>query len=128
MFSFILFIIVLINIMNIIQSFSFSMRNRVMIKNNHIYQRNMNLSMQKVKYETITRQLSLTPALEERIESKIGKVLHKLGSDVIHSHVTLRIHKFPDTGKFSIYVLISIFLFECNRNSFTYNKERFTNM
>ena len=52
--------------------------------------------------DIISPDLELTPTLKDRIHSKVGKVLSKLGSRVRSAHVVLRILKFPKSGNFSL--------------------------
>ncbi len=46
----------------------------------------------------LARDMKLTEALEARVQNKVGKVLEKLGKDVLSANVVLRIHRYPVTG------------------------------
>lgn len=45
----------------------------------------------------LARDMKLTEALEARVQNKVGKVLEKLGKDVLSANVVLRIHRYPVT-------------------------------
>lgn len=51
-----------------------------------------------VKLHILARDLKLTEALEARVQNKVGKVLEKLGKDIVSANVVLRIHRYPLTG------------------------------
>ena len=51
-----------------------------------------------MKLDIVTRDFEMTPTIKEKVESKVGKALGKFRLDYVSSHVTLRLHKFPDTG------------------------------
>lgn len=51
------------------------------------------------KLDITTRDFELTPTIKEKVDSKIGKALSKFRLEYVSSHVTLRLHKFPDSGK-----------------------------
>ena len=46
-----------------------------------------------------TRDMKLTETLESRVKNKVGKVLEKLGKDILSVNVVLRIHRFPLQGR-----------------------------
>jgi ribosome-associated translation inhibitor RaiA len=52
-----------------------------------------------MKLEIVTRDFDLTPTIKEKVESKVGKALSKFRLNYVSSHVTLRLHKFPDSGE-----------------------------
>lgn len=49
--------------------------------------------------ETFAKNMVLTEPLKERIERKIGKVINKLGSDALWSHVVLKVLNSPPLGE-----------------------------
>lgn len=54
--------------------------------------------MQLSAMDIVGRDISVTDPLRNRVQGKIGKVMDKLGRDVISTNVVLRVHRFPDTG------------------------------
>eukprot|EP01039_Chlorochromonas_danica_P001535 gene1535-1673_t len=49
------------------------------------------------KVDIVARDIGLTPALSDRVQSKIGKVIDKLGHDALSTNVVLRVVKYPVT-------------------------------
>ena len=48
------------------------------------------------KIDIVTRDITLTDALKARVESKIGKVIDKLGyTGIVSTNLVLRVHKNP---------------------------------
>jgi len=47
--------------------------------------------------EILARNMDLTDSLKQRVESKIGKVVNKLGQHVKSTNVVLRVHVFPNS-------------------------------
>lgn len=52
----------------------------------------LNLHMNKL--EILARHFELTPPLSDRIHKKVGKVLDKLGHDVLSAHVVLKLLRY----------------------------------
>lgn len=72
---------------------SFKVSNRRFIKLNPMQMMATTAKFNK-GVDILSRDFELTPPLKERIDKKIGKVLSKLGSQAISTHVCLRVHKF----------------------------------
>lgn len=53
-------------------------------------------SLTRRKIEILARDMELSESLKARVDSKIGKVVNKLGHNVQSTHVTLRVHLFPN--------------------------------
>jgi len=51
----------------------------------------------KPNIDILARDIDLTSSLQDRVNSKIGKVISKLGERIRSAQVTLRVHKFPST-------------------------------
>eukprot|EP00607_Mallomonas_marina_P005975 CAMPEP_0182427740 /NCGR_PEP_ID=MMETSP1167-20130531/19070_1 /TAXON_ID=2988 /ORGANISM="Mallomonas Sp, Strain CCMP3275" /LENGTH=256 /DNA_ID=CAMNT_0024610183 /DNA_START=63 /DNA_END=833 /DNA_ORIENTATION=+ len=52
--------------------------------------------------EIIGRDIEVTPALRERVEDKVGKVVSRLGQDINAAHVRLRVHRNPSNEVHSL--------------------------
>ena len=50
-------------------------------------------------FHVVTRGMDMTDSMGDRVHRSIGKVIQKLGQNVISTHIVLRIHKYPITGK-----------------------------
>lgn len=57
------------------------------------------------KVEIFAKNIVLTEPLKERIEGKIGKVVHKLGKDSLWAHVVLKVLNQPLSG--TVYCIVS---------------------
>lgn len=56
----------------------------------------------------VARGMDLTDSMNYRAQRSIGNVLHKLGQGIISTHVVLRIHKYPITGKETLHYHVNI--------------------
>lgn len=50
------------------------------------------------KVDVLARDMELTPALSERVNNRVGKVIEKLGTDAISAAVVLKVIRFPTQG------------------------------
>lgn len=63
-----------------------------------------------VATEITSKGLELTQLMKDRVESKIGKVISKLGTRAISSHVVVKVNRMPATGTHSKVKLNAVLL------------------
>lgn len=57
------------------------------------------ITLNACEIDVFAKDMELTSTLKERVDSKIGKVLNKLGQDAITANVVLRVQQMKSSGK-----------------------------